>query len=232
MITDIDYGKDHYMQKKGRLVVISGFSGAGKGTLMQALMEQHKGEYALSVSATTRNPRPGEKEGISYFFVSDEKFEQMIREDAFVEYARYVKHSYGTPRAYVEENLSLGKNVILEIEIQGALHVREKYPDAILVFVTAPDAHTLHDRLTGRGTEEADVIAARLARANEEAEGIEKYDYLVVNDTVEQASELLHTLITNVRDGNEADNEGCRVSANMALIQQIREELKEYAKGE
>ncbi|MGN0414346.1 MAG: guanylate kinase [Agathobacter sp.] len=220
------------MQEKGKLVVISGFSGAGKGTLMQALLEQHKEDYALSVSATTRNPRPGEKEGISYFFVSDEQFDQMIKEDAFVEYARYVNHSYGTPRAYVEENLSLGKNVILEIEIQGALKVKAKYPDAILVFITVPDAHTLHDRLTGRGTEEADVIAARLARAGEEAEGIESYDYLVVNDTIERASELLNTLITNEREGQEEKNDAYRVSAHMDLIRQIREELKEYSKGE
>ena len=220
------------MQEKGKLVVISGFSGAGKGTLMQALLEQHKEDYALSVSATTRNPRPGEKEGISYFFVSDEQFDQMVKEDAFVEYAQYVNHSYGTPKAYVEENLSLGKNVILEIEIQGALKVKAKYPDAILVFITVPDAHTLHDRLTGRGTEEADVIAARLARAGEEAEGIESYDYLVVNDTIERASELLNTLITNEREGQEEKNDAYRVSANMDLIRQIREELKEYSKGE
>lgn len=220
------------MEKKGKLVVISGFSGAGKGTLVHALMEQHGQDYALSVSATTRDPRPGEEDGVSYFFVSDEKFEQMIKEDAFVEYACYVKHSYGTPRAFVEENLSQGKNVILEIEIQGALNVKKKYPDAVLVFITAPDAHTLKERLTGRGTEEAGVIAARLARANEEAEGIENYDYLVVNDTVAQASELLHILINNEQNGHVDVNEPYRVSANMDRIHKIREELKEYAKGE
>lgn len=220
------------MENKGKLVVVSGFSGAGKGTLMHALLEQHQQDYALSVSATTRAPRPGEQEGISYFFVSDEQFHQMIKEDAFIEYARYVKHSYGTPKAFVEENLNQGKNVILEIEIQGALKVKEKYPDAILVFITAPDAHTLHDRLAGRGTEEADVIAARLARANEEAEGIEKYDYLVVNDTIERASALLHTLISNARNGQDGENAPYRVCANMDLINQIRQELKEYSKGE
>lgn len=220
------------MENKGKLVVVSGFSGAGKGTLMHALLEQHQQDYALSVSATTRAPRPGEQEGISYFFVSDEQFHQMIKEDAFIEYARYVKHSYGTPKAFVEENLNRGKNVILEIEIQGALKVKEKYPDAILVFITAPDAHTLHDRLAGRGTEEADVIAARLARANEEAEGIENYDYLVVNDTIERASALLHTLISNARNGQDGENAPYRVCANMDLINQIRQELKEYSKGE
>lgn len=220
------------MENKGRLVVVSGFSGAGKGTLMHALLEHHQEDYALSVSATTRAPRPGEQEGVSYFFVSDDQFERMIKEDAFIEYAQYVKHSYGTPKAFVEENLTQGKNVILEIEIQGALKVKEKYPDAILVFITAPDAHTLHDRLAGRGTEEADVIAARLARANEEAEGIEHYDYLVVNDTIERASALLHTLIFNVRNGHDGENNPYRVCTNMDLINQIRQELKEYSKGE
>lgn len=220
------------MENKGRLVVVSGFSGAGKGTLMHALLEQHQEDYALSVSATTRTPRPGEQEGVSYFFVSDDQFDRMIKEDAFIEYAQYVKHSYGTPKAFVEENLTQGKNVILEIEIQGALKVKEKYPDAILVFITAPDAHTLHDRLAGRGTEEADVIAARLARANEEAEGIEHYDYLVVNDTIERASALLHTLISNVRNGHDGENNPYRVCTNMDLINQIRQELKEYSKGE
>ena len=220
------------MDNKGRLVVVSGFSGAGKGTLMQVLLEQHKEEYALSVSATTRAPRPGEQEGVSYFFVSDNQFQQMIDEDEFIEYARYVEHSYGTPKAFVEKNLSQGKNVILEIEIQGALKVKEKYPEAVLVFITAPDAHTLHDRLAGRGTEAAEVIAARLARANEEAEGIESYDYLVVNDTIERASALLHTLISNVRTGQDGENEAYRVCANMDLIRQIRQELKEYSKGE
>ena len=114
------------MEQKGKLVVISGFSGAGKGTLMKALLAAHPDRYALSVSATTRDPRPGEKDGVDYFFVTDEMFDSMIQKDDFLEYAKYVSHSYGTPRSYVEENLNLGKNVILEIEIQGALKVKEK----------------------------------------------------------------------------------------------------------
>ena len=153
------------MEHRGKLVVISGFSGAGKGTLMKALLAAHPDRYALSVSATTRDPRPGEVDGTDYFFVTDETFDAMIGEDAFLEYARYVSHSYGTPRSYVEENLNLGKNVILEIEIQGACKVKEKIKDAVLLFVTAPDAKTLRDRLVGRGTETPEVIAARLARA-------------------------------------------------------------------
>ncbi|MDD6444928.1 MAG: guanylate kinase [Lachnospiraceae bacterium] len=220
------------MGQKGRLVVISGFSGAGKGTLMKALLAAHPDRYALSVSATTRDPRPGEQDGIDYFFVTDEKFHAMIKEDDFLEYAGYVGHYYGTPRSYVEKNLAEGKNVILEIEIQGALHVKEKIKDAVLMFVTAPDADTLKERLTGRGTETGDVIAARLSRACEEARGIENYDYLVVNDTVEHASELIDTLISDERNGNASDNEAYRVSANIDFINQIREDLKQFSKGE
>ena len=126
------------MSEKGRLVVVSGFSGAGKGTLMKALMEQYGNDYALSVSATTRNPRPGERDGIDYFFVTTEKFEQMIEADELIEYAQYVNNYYGTPKAYVQQQLDLGKNVILEIEIQGALKIKEQFPDTILMFVTAP----------------------------------------------------------------------------------------------
>ena len=141
------------MEQKGKLVVISGFSGAGKGTLMKALLAAHPDRYALSVSATTRDPRPGEKDGVDYFFVTDETFDSMIQKDDFLEYAKYVSHSYGTPRSYVEENLNLGKNVILEIEIQGALKVKEKIKDAVLMFVTAPDAGTLRQLLQLLGME-------------------------------------------------------------------------------
>ena len=220
------------MEHKGKLVVVSGFSGAGKGTLMKALLGAHPDRYALSVSATTRNPRPGEVDGTDYFFVTDEKFDAMIAEDAFLEYARYVSHSYGTPREYVEKNLALGKNVILEIEIQGALKVKEKIKDAVLLFVTAPDADTLRDRLIGRGTETADVVAARLARACEESEGIEQYDYLVVNDTVDHASALIDRLISDEQAGSTQDDAPYRVSSNIDFINKMREELKSFSKGE
>lgn len=220
------------MDNKGKLVVISGFSGAGKGTLMKALMEQHGQDYALSVSATTRDPRPGEQNGVSYFFVTKEKFEEMIAADEFVEYARYVNNYYGTPKAYVEDQMNLGKNVILEIEMQGALKIKEKFPDAILLFVTAPDANTLHMRLAGRGTEAPDVIAARLSRAYEESEGIENYDYLVVNDTVDKAVTLLDELIRDERSGETEHNRSHRVSANIEFINKMREELKSFSKGE
>ena len=138
------------MSEKGRLVVVSGFSGAGKGTLMKALMEQYGNDYALSVSATTRNPRPGERDGIDYFFVTTEKFEQMIEADELIEYAQYVNNYYGTPKAYVQQQLDLGKNVILEIEIQGALKIKEQFPDTILMFVTARSSCRTRNRDEGR----------------------------------------------------------------------------------
>ena len=220
------------MEQKGKLVVISGFSGAGKGTLMKALLAAHPDRYALSVSATTRDPRPGEKDGVDYFFVTDEMFDSMIQKDDFLEYAKYVSHSYGTHRSYVEENLNLGKNVILEIEIQGALKVKEKIKDAVLMFVTAPDAGTLRDRLVGRGTETPEVIAARLARACEESEGIENYDYLVVNDTVDHASALIDQLICDEQSQNTGRDQEYRVSANIDFINHMRENLKSFSKGE
>ena len=150
---------------KGILVVVSGFSGAGKGTVMKRLMEKYD-DYALSVSATTRKPRPGEEDGREYFFRTRDEFEKLIEEDALLEYARYVENYYGTPRSYVEEQLQAGRNVILEIEIQGAMKIKEKIPEALLVFVTPPTVEELERRLTGRGTETAQVIADRLARAS------------------------------------------------------------------
>ena len=135
---------------KGILVVVSGFSGAGKGTVMKRLMEKYD-DYALSVSATTRKPRPGEEDGREYFFRTRDEFEKLIEEDALLEYARYVENYYGTPRSYVEEQLQAGRNVILEIEIQGAMKIKEKIPEALLVFVTPPTVEELERRLTGRG---------------------------------------------------------------------------------
>lgn len=220
------------MENKGKLVVISGFSGAGKGTLMKALMKEYGDSYALSVSATTRNPRPGEMDGVDYFFVTRDKFEQMIAEDALIEYAQYVGNYYGTPKEYVQQQLDLGKNVILEIEIQGALKIKEKFPDTVLMFVTAPDANELKNRLVGRGTETPEVIAARLSRACEESRGMEKYDYLVINDTIENGISLIDRLICDERSGNIENNRAHRVSANIDFINKMREELSGFSKGE
>lgn len=210
-------------KNKGILTVVSGFSGAGKGTIMKELLKRHPDTYALSISATTRNPRPGETDGVEYFFRTREEFEQKIAEDALIEYAQYVGNYYGTPKAYVEEQLLAGKNVILEIEIQGALKVKEKFPDTLLLFVTPPSAEELKNRLVGRGTETMDVVMSRLNRANEEAEGIEQYDYLVINDVLEDAVEEVHQII---------QNEHYRVSRNETSIEMMRNELKKFSKGE
>lgn len=180
--------------KKGSLIVISGFSGAGKGTLVKRLLELHD-EYALSISMTTRTPRPGEENGKSYFFVSEDEFEQTIAKEGLLEYARYCNHYYGTPLAYVNQCLEEGKNVILEIEIQGALKVKEKLPETILIFVTPPSAEILKERLVGRGTETADVIRQRLFRAVEESKGVEQYDYVVVNDDLDECVDDIHSIV-------------------------------------
>lgn len=203
--------------QKGILTVLSGFSGSGKGTVMKRLMEKYD-EYALSISATTRNPREGEMDGREYFFKETEEFEKMIAQDELIEYARYVNHYYGTPRSYVEEQLEQGKDVILEIEIQGALKVKEKFPDTLLIFVTPPSADELRRRLIGRGTETMEVIEERLTRAKEEAEGIECYDCLIVNDDLETCVDDLHAVI---------QNEKKKVTRNAEFITKIRNELKE-----
>ena len=156
-------------KNKGILTVVSGFSGSGKGTIMKELLRKYNEQYALSISATTRSPRPGETDGVEYFFKTREEFEEMIAADALIEHAQYVGNYYGTPRSYVEEQLEAGRDVILEIEIQGALKVKERFPDTLLLFVTPPSADELKSRLVGRGTEAMDVIESRLARALEEA---------------------------------------------------------------
>lgn len=209
------------MKHRGILIVVSGFSGAGKGTLMKRLMQTYD-NYALSVSMTTRTPRVGEEEGVSYFFSTNEQFERTIAEDGLIEYACYCGNYYGTPKAYVEEQLEAGKDVILEIEIQGALKVKEKFPESLLLFVTPPDAKELERRLVGRGTESEDVIRSRLARAYEESEGIEAYDYIVVNDNLERCVEEINQLVEAARRAPVRRE---------SFIKEIREELKEYSKG-
>ena len=220
------------MSNKGILVVVSGFSGAGKGTIMKQLMNKHGQNYALSISATTRNPRPGEEHGREYFFLSVEEFQKMIDNDELVEYAKYVNNYYGTPRKYVEEQLEAGKNVILEIEIQGALKIKQKFPDTLLAFVTAPSAEELKSRLVGRGTETADVIESRLSRAYEESLGVENYDYLIVNDDLDNCVELVNDIITAEKEKNASDYDNYRISSNIEFIKNMRNELLSFSKGE
>lgn len=179
--------------KKGILTVVSGFSGAGKGTIIKGLRKQY--DYELSISATTRQPRKGDVDGVDYFFKTREEFEQMIKEGKLIEWAEYVGNYYGTPKEYVEEQLKAGKDVLLEIEMQGGMLVKKQFPDAMLVFVTPPSAEILKNRLTGRATESAEEIERRLHRASEEADYMEHYDYILVNDILEESVQELHHLI-------------------------------------
>ena len=207
---------------KGVLTVVSGFSGAGKGTVMKRLIQKYD-DYALSISVTTRKPREGERDGIEYFFKTKEEVEAMIENDEFLEYARYVDNYYGSPRFYVEEMLAKGKNVILEIEIQGAMQIKAKNQEAVLVFVTPPSFEELRNRLVGRGTETADVIESRLKRASEEAEGMPSYDYILVNDQVEDCVDRLHQIILSER---------AKAQRNEEFINTIQQEARIFMKGD
>ena len=178
----------------GKLIVISGFSGAGKGTIVNYLME-HFSNYALSISATSRTKRPGEEEGTHYFFVSKEKFEDMISKEELLEYAKYNDNYYGTPRNFVIEQLNKGKNVILEIEINGAVQIKKKFNEAVLIFITTQSYDILHNRLSTRGTETKEQINNRLKIAVNEASGVEKYDYIIINDEVERSAALINGIV-------------------------------------
>jgi len=206
---------------RGILLVLSGFSGAGKGTVVKEIMKKYAKHYALSISATSRGPRNGETDGVEYFFKTREEFEEMIAKDELVEYAEYVGNYYGTPKSYVEEQLAAGKDVILEIEIQGALKIKEKFPETLLLFLTPPSAEVLKKRLVGRGTETMEVIESRLSRAVEEAQGIEAYDYLIINDDLEECVEQFHEIVTN---------EHYRVFREKNFIEDMRSQLTAFCK--
>ncbi len=182
------------MENKGRLIIVSGLSGAGKGTIVKSLLEKYPQEYVLSISATSRAPRSGETEGREYFFKTREEFEKMIEKGELLEYAGYVDNYYGTPKAWVTEQLADNKNVILEIEINGAFQVKEIFPQATLVFVEAPDLDELRKRLEGRGTETKEQIDSRIERAKEELTYKDRYDYVIVNRDVEKSVEMLHNI--------------------------------------
>lgn len=205
---------------RGILAVVSGFSGAGKGTVMKRLLEKYD-DYALSISVTTRQPREGEKDGKDYFFRTREQFEKLIEEDALLEYARYVDNYYGTPRAYVEEQLFAGKNVILEIETQGAMKIKEKMPSAFLVFVTPPSMEELEGRLRSRCTEPEEVIQDRLKVAGRESKLMSEYDYILINDVVEECVDRLHGIFLS---------EHCRAQRNEEFICEIQKESETFNK--
>lgn len=203
------------MSDRGVLTVISGFSGAGKGTVVKQLLQEY--DYGLSISATTRSPREGEQDGRDYFFKTKEEFEKMIREHQLIEYAQYVGNYYGTPKEYVVQQLEQGKDVILEIEMQGALRVREILPEVNLIFLTPPTVDELERRLVSRGTETAEVIRERMARAKEESAYMKEYDYVVVNDDLDECVENVHQLIRSLHYKRE-QQEG--------FIQKIKQEFE------
>ncbi len=209
------------MDLSGVLLVISGFSGAGKGTIVKGIMDSKEG-YKLSISATTRQPREGEVDGESYYFVSKERFKEMIAGDELLEWAQFVNNYYGTPKDYVFEQLKAGNNIILEIELQGAMKVREQYPGAVMVFVVPPSIKELKHRLITRGTEPMDVIMKRLKRAEEETTYIQEYDYIVVNDDLEECIENVHSIV--VAEQHTAKN-------YTGIMTELEEQFKEVLRA-
>lgn len=207
------------MKEKGLIIVLSGFSGAGKGTIMKHLLHAYPDTYHLSISATTRAPRQGEEDGREYFFCTQERFDEMIAKGELLEYATFNGNSYGTPRPYVEELIKQGKDVILEIEIQGALQVKKRYPEALLLFVMPPTANDLKERLLGRGTETPDVIAQRLAISSKESQYMSGYDYLVVNDDLKKCVNQVHSIISS---------EHYKTARNVDTIETMQKDLKKF----
>ncbi len=207
------------MNNKGLLIIISGYSGTGKGTVVKRLLDKYDERYALSISATTRNPREGEVDGREYFFKSKEEFEEMIANEELIEHACYVDNYYGTPKSYVEDRLNEGKNVILEIEIQGALKVKELFPDSVLIFLLPPSVKELENRLRSRGTESDEAVSARLARAVIESDSVYNYDYIVINENIEECVDTINGLIPV---------EKLRVSHQRDFIETIEKDLKAY----
>ncbi|MCR4868927.1 guanylate kinase [Lachnospiraceae bacterium C10] len=210
-------------QDRGLVVVLSGFSGAGKGTIMKHLLSKYPDCYHLSISATTRGKRTGEEDGREYFFKTREEFDEMVKNNEFLEHATFNGNSYGTPKAYVEKLVNEGKDVILEIEVQGALQVKEIFPEALLLFVTPPSAEALKSRLVGRGTETAEVVAQRLAISSKESKLMSKYDYLIINDVIDDAVERVHNIIRSQHYATKY---------NKAAISDLQQQLMVFAKGE
>ena len=185
------------MSERGLLIVLSGPSGVGKGTVRKAIFESDDNDFQYSVSMTTRNKREGEIEGVDYYFRTREEFEALIEAGEMLEYAEYVGNYYGTPLSYVQKTLDQGKDVFLEIEVQGAKQVKEKVPDGVFIFLTQPDLAELRSRITGRGTDSAEVIDERMRVAREEIEMMALYDYAVVNDEVSKAVQRIREIISS-----------------------------------
>ena len=201
-------------QRNGLLLVISGPSGVGKGTLVNALMERNQ-KIKMSVSATTRAPRPGEIEGVHYFFKTEEEFKAMVDRGEFLEYIHvFGSKYYGTPRSFVEQQLASGYDVILEIDVQGAMKVKQAFPDAVLMFITAPSMSEIKSRLIGRGTETMEQVEKRFATAFEEIKMIPQYDYVIINDVVDMAVHHMEAIL---------EAERCRTSRSNCLSESIED---------
>ena len=205
---------------RGLLIVLSGPSGVGKGTVRAAVFANNQFQYVYSVSATTRAQRPGEVDGKDYYFVSREEFEAMIQTEDLLEYAEYVGNYYGTPIQKIEENLAAGHDVFLEIEVQGAMKVKERMPEGIFIFLAPPNLEELESRITGRGTDAAHVIQERMATAKEEIELMQHYDYVVVNDQVQHAVDKINAII---------QSEHLKVER---VVDQIRHDMETYYEKE
>jgi len=198
--------------REGLLLVVSGPAGVGKGSIDGILLDRHR-NMRLSVSATTRKPRPGEIDGVHYFFIDEDKFRTMIDKDEFLEYMHvFNMHYYGTPRTFVEQELQAGHDVILEIDVQGAMRIKEAYPDAVLIFIAPPTMSALKERLIGRNTETPEQIEKRFATAFNEVKYMDRYDYVVVNDVVEYAVNRMEHIISA---------EKCRIKRNAALVNEF-----------
>lgn len=205
------------MGEQGLLIVLSGPSGVGKGTVRKHLFDHYNNDFDFSISMTTRLKRAGEVEGVDYFFRTKEEFEQYIKEDRLLEYANYVGNYYGTPIDYVQETLDSGRDVFLEIEVQGALKVKKRMPEGIFIFLSPPDLDELKARIENRGTDNADVIAQRMDKAVEELQLIEYYDYVVENDSVDAAARKIRSII---------ESEHLKVERNIDRFSKIIEEMK------
>ncbi len=208
--------------RKGILFIVSGFAGAGKGTVTKQIVKEDE-HLKLSISATTRDMRNGEAEGVDYFYVTKDEFQRKIKNGELLEYAKYGDNYYGTPRDYVKKMLDEGNDVLLEIEVLGAAKIKASLPKTVRIFVTPPTAEELKNRLVGRGRDSAEDITRRLNRAVDEAEDIDDYDYLLVNDTVEQCVKDLHSIV---------EAERMKVKRQVSFISAIKTQLQELNKEE
>jgi len=203
------------LNKKGLLIVVSGPSGAGKGTICKEILSR-RDDLFVSISATTRDPRKGEVDGLNYFFTDRKEFEDMIERDEFIEHAEVYKNLYGTPKKYVLDKLQKGENCLLEIDIQGALQVKKKYPEGVYIFILPPSMAELKNRIIGRGSETPESLERRFSSAYDEIEFVNQYDYYIINDDVKRAADVMEAII---------DAERCKVIEDIEeLINRFKEE--------